>query len=144
LRSSLSTLPAGIIVQAFPRRSPPRLLTAAARGGLGSATWSPNPKDLPSSPVQLRSAVWTGVTRDTGPATDVLDFRRLRHTIYVHERGSRASGGIRVRRREFIAAAGGAAEGSFAVRAQQPAVPVIGYFSGRRPMPRRRYACHSL
>jgi hypothetical protein len=28
----------GIIVPAFPRRSPPRLLTAAARGGLGSAT----------------------------------------------------------------------------------------------------------
>jgi hypothetical protein len=37
LRSPLSTLPAGIIVPAFPRRSPPRLLTAAARGGLGSA-----------------------------------------------------------------------------------------------------------
>jgi hypothetical protein len=38
LRSPLSTMPAGIIVPAFPRRSPPRLLTAAARGGLGSAT----------------------------------------------------------------------------------------------------------
>jgi putative ABC transport system substrate-binding protein len=38
-----------------------------------------------------------------------------------------------VRRREFIAAAGGAAAWSFAVRAQQPAVPVIGYFSGRSP-----------
>jgi len=56
-------MPAGIIVPTFPRRSPPRHLTAAARGGLGSATWSPNPKGLPSSPVQLRSAVWTGVTR---------------------------------------------------------------------------------
>jgi hypothetical protein len=63
----------------------------------------------------------------------VLDFRRLRLTIDVHERGSRASGGIRVRRREFIAAAGGAAAWSLAVRAQQPAVPVIGYFSGRSP-----------
>jgi hypothetical protein len=27
---------------------------------------TPNPKGPPSSPVQLRSAVWTGVTRDTG------------------------------------------------------------------------------
>jgi hypothetical protein len=38
LRSLLSTLPAGIIVPTFPQRSPPRLLTAAACGGLGSAT----------------------------------------------------------------------------------------------------------
>src|SRR5262245_1391081 len=38
-----------------------------------------------------------------------------------------------MRRREFIAAAGGAAAWSFAVGAQQPAVPVIGYFSGRSP-----------
>ena len=37
LRSPLSTVPAGIIVPAFPQRSPPRLLTAAACGGLGSA-----------------------------------------------------------------------------------------------------------
>jgi len=63
LRSPLSTIPAGIIVPTFPRRSPPRLLTAAARGGLGSATWSPNPKGPPSSSVQLRSAVWTGAAR---------------------------------------------------------------------------------
>jgi len=56
-------MPARIIVPAFPRRSPPRLLTAAARGGMGSTTWSSYPKGPPSSPVQLRSAVWTGVTR---------------------------------------------------------------------------------
>ena len=37
LRSPLSTVPAGIIVLAFPQRSPPRLLTAAACGGLRSA-----------------------------------------------------------------------------------------------------------
>src|SRR5215469_10775755 len=37
LRSPLSTLPAGIIVPAFPQRSPPRRLIAAACGGLGSA-----------------------------------------------------------------------------------------------------------
>src|ERR1700681_4489421 len=36
-RSPLSTLPAGIIVPAFPQRSPPRHLTAAACGGLRSA-----------------------------------------------------------------------------------------------------------
>jgi hypothetical protein len=37
LRSPHSTLPAEITVPTFPQRSPPRLLTAAARGGLGSA-----------------------------------------------------------------------------------------------------------
>src|SRR5262245_33756988 len=37
LRSPLSTVPDGIIVLAFPQRSPPRLLTAAACGGLSSA-----------------------------------------------------------------------------------------------------------
>src|ERR1700680_2243087 len=36
-RSPLSTLPAGIIVPAFPQRSPPRHLIAAACGGLRSA-----------------------------------------------------------------------------------------------------------
>ena len=30
----------------------------------------PNSKDLPSSLVQLRIAVWTGVTRDTRPNSD--------------------------------------------------------------------------
>jgi len=53
-------VPAGIIVPAFPQRSPPWLLTTAACGGLGSATWSPNPKGPPSSLVQFRTAVWTG------------------------------------------------------------------------------------
>ena len=38
LRSPLSTVPAGIAVPTFPQRSPPWLLTKAARGGLGSAT----------------------------------------------------------------------------------------------------------
>src|SRR5215467_1026079 len=37
LRSPLSTLPARIIVPAFPQRSPPRHLIAAACGGLRSA-----------------------------------------------------------------------------------------------------------
>src|ERR1700681_439021 len=36
-RSPLSTVPAGIIVPAFPQRSPPRHLIAAACGGLRSA-----------------------------------------------------------------------------------------------------------
>ena len=32
----------------------------------------PNPKDLPSSLVQLRIAVWTGDTRDTRPTSEVI------------------------------------------------------------------------
>src|SRR5580704_12159509 len=35
-------------------------------------------KDLPSSIMQLRSAVWTGVTRDTRPVADSPD-RKLMH-----------------------------------------------------------------
>src|SRR4051812_30585409 len=35
--SPCRSVPAGIIVPAFPQRSPPRLLTAAACGGLRSA-----------------------------------------------------------------------------------------------------------
>jgi hypothetical protein len=31
----------------------------------------PTSKDLPSSLVQLRIAVWTGVTRDTRPISDI-------------------------------------------------------------------------
>jgi hypothetical protein len=31
----------------------------------------PTSKDLPSSLVQLRSAVWTGDTRDTRPDSDI-------------------------------------------------------------------------
>jgi len=37
IATQLSTLPAGIIVPAFPQRSPPRYLTVAACGGLRSA-----------------------------------------------------------------------------------------------------------
>jgi hypothetical protein len=33
----------------------------------------PTSKDLPSSLVQLRIAVWTGDTRDTRPKADVRD-----------------------------------------------------------------------
>ncbi len=78
LRSSLAIVPAGIIVPTFPRRSRPRLLTTPARGGLRSATPSPNPEGLPPSTVQLRSAVWTGDARDTRPRMTIPVFLWLR------------------------------------------------------------------
>jgi hypothetical protein len=35
------------------------------------STWLPTSKDLPSSLVQLRTTVWTGVTRDTRPISEI-------------------------------------------------------------------------
>ena len=55
------------LVPTLPQRSPPWLLTTAACGGLRSTPDCRNSKDPPSSLVQLRIAVWTGVTRDTKP-----------------------------------------------------------------------------
>jgi hypothetical protein len=40
----------------------------------------PNSKGPPSSLVQLRSAVWTGDTRDTTPAADIACARRCLRT----------------------------------------------------------------
>jgi hypothetical protein len=39
---------------------------------LGISDLIAEPEDLPSSLVQLRIAVWTGVTRDTRPKSDML------------------------------------------------------------------------
>src|SRR5262249_29632729 len=50
-----------------PDSAPPRFRLPADGGGVGSATSAPSPMAPPSTRVQLRSAVWTGVTRDTKP-----------------------------------------------------------------------------
>ena len=55
------------LVPAFPQRSPPRLLAAAACGGLRSAPDHRTSKGPPSSLVQLRTADTHDGARDTRP-----------------------------------------------------------------------------
>jgi hypothetical protein len=43
----------------------------------------PTSKDLPSSLVQLRNAVWTGDTRDTRPKTDIRELRIFPYTVLI-------------------------------------------------------------
>ena len=54
----------------------------------------PNSKDLPSSLVQLRIAVWTGATRDTRPRAAVVGQFVLRAArfLFDHRVGARESG----------------------------------------------------
>src|ERR1700730_4218130 len=54
------------LVPTFPQRSPPSLLTTAACGGLRS---TPDCRTRRAF-LHLRTAVWTGVTRDTMPCMD--------------------------------------------------------------------------
>ena len=54
----------------FPQRSRSLLLTTAACAGLDQPLIA-DLEGLPSSLVQLRSAVWTGDTRDTKPISDI-------------------------------------------------------------------------
>ena len=58
-------------VPAFPQRSPPRLLPAAACGGLRSAPDHRTREGPPSSLVQLRAADNSRAARDTRPNADV-------------------------------------------------------------------------
>jgi hypothetical protein len=46
----------------------------------------PTSKDLPSSLVQLRIAVWTGVTRDTRPTPDSRPEKMMQRSNMVAQR----------------------------------------------------------
>jgi hypothetical protein len=71
LRSPLSTLPARIIVPAFPQRSPPRLLTAAACGGLGSAPDCRTRRAFLHLRYSCVKPCGPAFTRDTRPKAEV-------------------------------------------------------------------------
>jgi hypothetical protein len=66
LRSPLSTLPAGIVVQ-FSATFTIIAFDDSTCSGLRSATCSPNPKTFLHLPYRYATAVRTGVTRDTRP-----------------------------------------------------------------------------
>src|SRR5215813_12989290 len=59
------------LVPAFPQRSPPRLLTAAACGGLRSAPDCRTRRALLHLSYSCASRVWTGDARDTRPIADL-------------------------------------------------------------------------
>ena len=71
MRSPLSTLPARIIVPAFPQRSPPRLLTAAACGGLGSAPDCRTRRAFLHLRYSCVKPCGPAFTRDTRPNSDL-------------------------------------------------------------------------
>jgi hypothetical protein len=52
----------------------------------------PTSKDLPSSLVQLRTAVWTGVTRDTMPGADISTAAKAKSLVEVLQKKDRLRG----------------------------------------------------
>jgi hypothetical protein len=50
---------------------------------LGISDLIAEPEALPSSPIKLRAAVWTGYARDTRPAADIGEIGRWQKTFRV-------------------------------------------------------------